>query len=161
MSKPFLITFAAAVAAIAVLVWIGFARTEGNHLAPAGSIGKVRTIETSDDTTFMAVDFNIRNDSDRDMVVRSVESTVDAADGSTLTGGAVAAADVAAAFKAYPILGEQYNPVLKERDIVPARHRVDRMVGIRLDAPFAKVEGRRRVTLRIEDITGPVLELMR
>jgi len=159
MSKPFLIAFATAVAAIGVLVWVGLEKTAGNHLVPTGSIGKVRTIQTGDDTTFMVVDFNVTNDSDRDMVVRSVESTVDAADGSTITGGTVAAADVATVFQAYPILGEQYNQVLKERDTIPPRHTVDRMVGIRLDAPLAKVDGRKRVRLRIEDITGPVLEL--
>jgi hypothetical protein len=71
----------------------------------------------------------------------------------------VAAADVAAAFKSYPLLGEQYNPVLKERDVIPAHQSVDRMVGLRIDAPSETVEHRKRVTLRVEDITGPVLEL--
>jgi hypothetical protein len=33
------------------------------------------------------------------------------------------------------------------------------MVGFRVDAPVAKVEGRKRVTLHVEDVTGPVLEL--
>jgi hypothetical protein len=159
MSKAFIIAFAGAVVVIAVLVWSGFRGTQGNHLVPAGSIGKVRTIKPSDDVTFMVIDFKIKNDSDQDMVVHSVEPAIDAADGSTVAGHAVAAIDVVSAFRGYPELGEQYNPVLKDRDVIQAHQTLDRMVGIRFDAPFEKVEARRRVTLRIEDITGPVLEL--
>jgi hypothetical protein len=159
VSKPFGIAFAAAVVVIAVLVWTGFVRTAGNHLAPTGAIGKVRTIRASDDLTYMVIDFNVQNDSDRDMIVRSVESVIDTADGGTLMGSPVAAADAAAAFKSYPVLGEQYNPVLKERDVIPAHGFVDRMVGLRIDAPSETVENRKRVTLRVEDVTGPVLEL--
>jgi hypothetical protein len=159
MSKPFLITFAAAVAVIGALIWLGFAKTEGNHLAPTGSIGKVRTIKAADDVTFMVIDFKVKNDSDRDMIVRSVESQVDAADGGTIMGNGVAATDIKSAFRSYPLLGEQYNPILKERDTIPAHQEVDRMVGLRFDAPADKVESRKRVILRLEDVTGPVLEL--
>ena len=105
-------------------MWTGFVRTAGNHLAPTGSIGKVRTVKASDDLTYMVIDFNVKNDSDRDMIVRDVEAVVDTAAGS-VTGSPVAARDVAAAFKNYPLLGEQYNPVLKERDVIPAHGFVD------------------------------------
>ena len=73
MSKPFAIAFGVAAIVIVALVWAGFDKTAGNHLAPAGSIGKVRTVRTSDDMTLMVIDFNVKNDSDRDMVVRSME----------------------------------------------------------------------------------------
>jgi hypothetical protein len=159
LSKPFAITFGAVVVVIAILVWVGFSRTAGNHLVPAGSIGKVRTIQASDDLTYMVIDFKVSNSSDRDMIVRGVSSVVEAADGSTVSGSPVAAVDVAAAFRSYPLLGEQYNPVLKERDVIAAHQSLDRMVGLRIDAPFDKVEHRKRVTLRVEDVTGPVLEL--
>jgi hypothetical protein len=159
MSKPFIITFSAAIVVIAVLIWVGFANTAGNHLAPSGSIGKVRTVKATDDVTFMVIDFKVKNDSDRDMIVRSVETAIDTADGGTIMGGGVAGADIKSAFRNYPILGDQYNPVLKERDTIPAHQQVDRMVGIRFDTPFEKVESRRRVVLRLEDVTGPVVEL--
>ena len=159
MSKPFGIAFAIAAVVIVIVVWTGFIKTAGNHLAPTGSIGKIRTIKASDDLTYMVIDFNVRNNSDRDMIVRSVEGAIDTRDGGTLMGSPVAAADVAAAFKNYPLLGEQYNPVLKERDVIPAHGFVDRMVGLRIDSPSETVETRKRVTLRVEDITGPVLEL--
>jgi hypothetical protein len=159
LSKAFGIAFGGAVVVIAVLIWFGFSTTAGNHLAPAGSIGKVRTVKATDDLTFMVIDFKVTNDSDRDMIVRSVESAIETADGATVTGGGVAESDIKAAFASYPVLGEQYNPILKERDKIPAHQSVDRMVGVRFDAPVEKVDTRKRVILRLEDITGPVVEL--
>jgi hypothetical protein len=159
MSKAFLAAFGAAVVVIGILIWTGFSTTAGNHLAPMGKIGKVRTVKASDDLTYMVIDFSLKNDSDRDMVVRTVEATIDGGDGSAVTGSPVAAADVDNAFQAYPLLGERYNEVLKVNDKAPAHQTVDRMVGLRLDAPYAQVEARKKVTLRIEDVTGPVVEM--
>jgi hypothetical protein len=159
MNKPFAIAFAAAIVVIGVLIWIGFAKTEGNHLAPTGFIGKVRTVKAADDVTFMVIDFRVKNDSDRDMIVHSVETAIDTADGDTIMGGGVASADIKSAFRNYPLLGDQYNPILKERDTIPAHGAVNRMVGVRFDAPAEKVDSRKRVVLRVEDITGPVVEL--
>lgn len=159
MSKAFGIAFGAAVVVIGIVIWLGFAKTAGNHLVPTGSIGKIRTVKADEMLTYMVVDFKVRNDSDVDMTVRSIQSEVELADGSGLTGGSVAANDVKAAFESYPALGEQYNPVLKDRDTIPAHQSVDRMVGLRFDAPVEKVDARKRVVLRIEDITGPVVEM--
>ncbi|MDP9055036.1 MAG: hypothetical protein M3N93_12175 [Acidobacteriota bacterium] len=159
MSKAFGITFAVALAVIAGLVWAGFANTKGNHLAPAGSIGKVRTIKAAEDLTFMAIDFKVKNDSDRDMVVRSIETSVVMPDGEVIPGSGVAEADVKNAFRSYPLLGDRYNAVLKERDTIPAHGEVDRMVGIRFGAPPEKIDGRKRLTLVLDDITGSTVQL--
>ena len=43
--------------------------------------------------------------------------------------------------------------------MVPARRTLDRMVCLRFDIPYEKVEARKGFTLHIEDVTGPVLEL--
>ena len=72
---------------------------------------------------------------------------------------AAASRDVEAAFQAYPELGEKFNPILRERDTIAAHQSVDRMVVFRFDLPFTKLENRTRLTLKIEDVTGPVLEL--
>jgi hypothetical protein len=159
MSKAFGIGFGAMAVILAIVIWMAFARTSGNHLVPTGSIGKVRTAKVADDVTFMVIDFNLKNDSDRDMVVRSVEAGIDKSDGSQVMGSVIAAADTLDALHTYTALGEQYNPPIKERDIVAAHQSVDRMVGIRLDVPWDQVDARKRVTLRVEDVTGPVAEL--
>lgn len=159
MSKAFLITFAAAIVVIGAFIWLGFEKTEGNHLAPSGSIGKLRWAKATDDVTFLVIDFNVKNGSDRDMIVRSIEAAIDTADGKTVMGSSVAAADVESAFKNYPLLGDQYNPILRERATIPAHGQVDRMVGVRFDLPYDKAVGGKRVVLRLEDVTGPVVEL--
>jgi hypothetical protein len=159
MSKAFGIAFSAAIVVIAVVVWTGFEKTKGNHLIPTGSIGKVRTARVDDNTTFMVVDFNIRNDSDRQMVVRNIQAMFELRDGSFVEGSPIAARDVISAFHAYPLLGEQFNPVLKERDVIQPHESLDRMVGLRFDAPSDVVNNRKRVVLKIEDVTGPVLEM--
>jgi hypothetical protein len=158
VSKAFGIAFGAAVVVIIILVWTGFATTKGNHLAPTGAIGKVRVQQVTDDVTFIVIDFNMKNESDRDMIVHSISGTVQTADGN-VDGSAVAASDLVSAFRLYPLLGEQYNPVLKERDVLPAHQMLDRMVGIRFDLPLEKVESRRKVVLKIQDVTGPTIEL--
>jgi hypothetical protein len=154
MSKPFAVTFGVVALIIAGIVWYAFYDTKGNHLAPTGSIGKVRTIAAADDLTFMVIDFHVKNDSDRDMVVRTIEVSVDTNDGQTITGSNVAASDIDNAFKSYPLLGEKFNPVMRERDKVPAHQELDRMVGIRFDAAAPKIESRKRVTLHLLDVTG-------
>jgi hypothetical protein len=159
VSKVFLITFGAAAVVIAAFIWLGFAKTEGNHLVPTGSIGKVRIVKASDESTFMVIDFKVKNDSDVDMVVHSVETTVDFPDGSIAPGSAASIADIPMAFKNYPLLGDQYNPVLKDRDTIPAHKEVDRMVGVSIDLAFERVEKRSDVRMRVEDITGPALEM--
>jgi hypothetical protein len=158
MSKAFGIAFGAALVVIVILVSIGFKTTKGNHLAPEGKIGKLRVQSVTDDISFVVVDFNMRNDSDRDMIVHSISGTLETSAGN-MDGSAVAASDLENAFHNYPDLGDQYNPVLKERDSLPAHQSLDRMVGIRFDLPADKVQNRRKFVLKIQDVTGPVLEL--
>jgi len=119
----------------------------------------VRAQKVDDNEVIMILDFSLKNDSDQEMVVRSVEASLDAADGSTVTGAMVAARDLDNVFRNYPALGEQYNTALKARDSVKGHESLDRMVGIRFDVPEDTVLKRKDVVLRIEDITGPVAEL--
>ena len=158
MSNAFKIGFGAVLAVFAVLIWIGFATTKGNHLAPTGNIGKVRVQGIADDQSFMVIDFNAKNDSDRDMTVHSIEVTVETPDGEA-TGGPVAARDLEGAFRSYPTLGDMYNPALKDRDVIPAHSSVDRMVAARFDLPAAQIENRKKVTLSVQDVTGATLTL--
>ena len=158
MSKVFLITFAAAAVLIGALVWTGFINTKGNHLVPTGKIGKLRVQAAGDNLTIVIADFSIANDSDQPMLIRSIDATVEIAEG-TLAATQIPTPDVPAIFKAFPLLGEQFNAPLRMREAIPGHQTVDRMVALRVEAPAAYVERRKRFTLQIEDVTGPVLEL--
>ena len=159
MSKAFGIAFGVTLVIIAFLVWRGFVETKGNHLEPTGKIGKVRALKVDDNEVIMVLDFNLLNDSDQTMVVRTLTASLDAADGSSVDGNMVAVADLANVFRNYPQLGEQYNPPMKARDTLKAHDALDRMVGFRFDVPEDVVLKRKDVVLHIEDITGPVTEL--
>jgi hypothetical protein len=159
MSKPFVAAFGIAIAVIALLVWQGFISTKGNHLEPTGKIGKVRAQKVDDNEMIAVVDFKVTNDADIAMVVRGIEASIDTAEGSSVNGSVIAGPDLANFFRNYPAIGEQFNPPLKARDTVAGHDTVDRMVGIRFDVPEDTMEKRKDIVVRIEDITGPVLEL--
>ena len=159
MSKPFMVAFGVAIFIIGMLVWQGFISTKGNHLEPTGKIGKVRVLKVDDNEVIAVLDFQVKNDADVEMVVRNVESSLDLADGSEVKGGLIASVDLANVFRNYPELGETYNPPLKARESIKGHESVDRMVGIRFDVPEETALKRKDVVLRIEDVTGPVLEL--
>ena len=161
MSKPFLYTFAAAVIVIGVLVWMGFLNTKGNHLEPSGKIGKLRVQAAAEDLSIVIADFNITNDSDRVMQVRSIEAVMEMPDGAVVAATQVPSPDLPKIFQAFPLLGEQFNPPLHLRERIPGHQSVDRMLALRIEAPESIVDRRKRFVIRIEDITGPVLELVK
>ena len=105
MSNPFKIGFAVTIVLIAFLVWRGFVATKGNHLEPVGKIGKVRAQKVDENEMVVVVDFNLRNDADLPMIVRSVEANIDEPDDSVLQGNVLAAAALANVFRNYPDLG--------------------------------------------------------
>jgi hypothetical protein len=159
VSKPFLAAFAVAIAVIGLLVWQGFVSTKGNHLEPAGKIGKLRAQKVDDNEMIVVLDFQLKNDADIAMMVRGVESSLQGADGSEVRGSLLAGSDLVNVFRNFPQLGEQYNPPLRARESVKGHDTVDRMLGFRFDMPEPAFQQRKSVTLRIEDVTGPVLEL--
>lgn len=159
MSKAFGIAFAAAICVIALIIWRGFVETKGNHLEPTGRIGKVREMKVDADQVVLILDFNLKNDSDVAMVVRKMEGDLEAADGSTVEGHMISAPDLPNLFRNYPAIGEQYNPPMKAQDTIAAHTSVDRMVGIRFDVPEQTVVNRRHVIFRVQDMTGPIVEL--
>jgi hypothetical protein len=159
MSKVFLGTFGVALAVIGALVWAGFIGTSGNHLEPTGKLGKLRIQPVDDNSVVVIADFSIVNDSDRTMQIRSIDASLEMPDGAVASAGLVPSPDVPKIFKAYPLLGEQFNEPLHLREEIPAHKTVDRMLALRLEAPAALVEKRKRFVVKIEDVTGPVLEL--
>ncbi|MGI8988079.1 MAG: hypothetical protein ACR2I2_00675 [Bryobacteraceae bacterium] len=158
MSKGFAIAFAIGLLLIGALAWSVFYTTKGAHLVPQGSILKVRTQKADEATSVVVIDFRLTNNAEYAMVVRQADLTVQRADGSNVEGLAMAAADVKKLFDYYRLLGEQFNEVLKFRDEVPPRKTVDRMMAFQLDLPYADLEARKKITMRIEDITGPAVE---
>ena len=67
--------------------------------------------------------------------------------------------DATRAFQNYPVLGQKFNDTLKTRDQIAPHAGVDRMIAVRIDLPAAKVDTRKRMLLRIEDVDGTIVEI--
>ncbi|HVY92414.1 MAG TPA: hypothetical protein VHA14_06695 [Bryobacteraceae bacterium] len=159
MSKPFAIAFGAAVLVIIGLVWGGFIFTKGNHLAPDGFISNVRAQQLSPDMVMIVIDFGIVNDSDVQMVVRRIDPFITTADGKEIHGVPYSASDMEKVPKFYPALGPMIHPDLRLRGTIDPHKTSNFMIGAGFDATPEVVQNRKKLTLEIEDVTGPVLDL--
>ena len=56
-------------------------------------------------------------------------------------------------------MGEQYNPPFKAWDEVKPHERIDRMIGVRFDVPDDKLAKRKDIDLRLEDLSGIVVNV--
>src|SRR5881628_2982803 len=131
----------------------------GAHIDLKGSILKVRTQAMDENSSVAVVDFRFVNPANYPFVVRQVDVSIVDNNGTTLEGAAVSEPDARRLFQYYPLLGQKYNDSLMMRDKIPARQSMDRMIAARFEVPQSTLEGRRKLTVRIADVDGPVAEL--
>ena len=159
VSKAFGIGFGAAALIIIAFIWTGFVKTKGNHLAPTGFISDVRVQSLAPDETLMIIDFGLFNDADVQMVVSKIDPWITTRGGEDIHGTLFAGADMAKTFSFYPALGPMLHPPLPVRGTIDGHKKVNLMVGVEFDVPERVLETRKGATLRIEDETGPFVEL--
>ncbi len=145
--------------AVAIAVAWMFYINRGAHIEPAGKILKVRTLGLDENSSVAIVDFRVTNSSDYTVVVREVNVTMDAPNGSTIDGETVSETDARRLFQYYPILGQKYNDSLIIRDRIKPRSTIDRMIAARFEIPVARLDARKRLRLRVVDIDGPSGEI--
>ena len=158
MSKNFMLMFGVGLVLVGAAIWALFIKQAGAHIDPKGSVVKVRTLKLDDEHSVAVADIRISNDADYDVVARNIEVSAIGPKGPT-QGNVAAEMDVKNLFKNYPILGEQFNPILKARDKVPPRSTIDREVCATFDIPVEQLDKRTDFIVRMEDITGPVAEM--
>jgi hypothetical protein len=159
LNKQFVLTFVigGAVVLIAILGILYMQR--GAHVELQGKILKVRTMGMQDNSSLAVVDFRFVNPSDYPFVVRTVDVTVTGADGQPYDGETVSEVDAKRTFEFYKMLGPEYNTSLLSRDRIGARRSEDRMIMARFEMPIEKLDQRKDLKVRIEDVDGPVSEL--
>jgi hypothetical protein len=158
MSKTFAITFLIGLLVIGVGIWAVFLKQEGAHIEPKGAILKVRTIKLDDTNSAAVIDVRVTNDSDYSLVTRTIETSTATAKGD-VQGNVVAEIDVKNLYKNYPVLGEQFNPVLKARDKVAPHTTIDREICAVFGVSVEDLDQRKDLAVRVQDITGPTLEM--
>lgn len=139
-------------------IWAVFYKQAGAHIEPKGSILKVRTVKLDDNTSAAIVELRLTNDSDYPLVTRTIETSADTSKGE-VQGNVVAEMDVKDLYKNYPVLGEQYNPVLKARDKVAPHSSIDRETCAQFMIPVQDLDQRKDLVVRVQDVTGPTAEL--
>jgi hypothetical protein len=158
MSKTFALTFGIGLLVIGGLIWAVFIKQAGAHIEPKGSVLKVRTLKLDDEHSALVAEIRLENSSDYALTARTVETTAVTANGET-PGDMGAEVDVQNLFKNFPILGEQFNPVLKVRDKVPPRSTIDREVCATFSMPVEQLDHRKDLIVRVQDVSGPTAEL--
>ena len=131
----------------------------GAHVELKGSVLKVRTASMDEASSVAVIDFRFVNPSDVPFVVRTVDVIMENKDGSSTKGFDVSEVDAKRLFQYYPLLGQKYNDSLVMRDKIMGRQSMDRMIATRFEDTEATIEGRKKLTVRIVDVDGPVAEL--
>jgi hypothetical protein len=160
LSRQFVMTFGIGLVVIAIAVAFILYLQRGAHVELKGAILKVRTMGMDDNSSLAVVDFRFANPSDYPFVVRSVDVTVTGADGQTYTSTTVPEVDAKRIFEYYPVLGPKFNPSLITRDKIPGKHSEDRMIVARFEVPVAQLDARKNLKVSIEDVDGPLSELV-
>jgi hypothetical protein len=149
----------AGVAVVAAAVaWI-FYLQRGAHMELKGSILKVRTLATDENSSVAIVDFRVTNVADYVWLVRSVDVSVTDGQGRVEEGSTIADVDAARLFEYYPLLGQKYNSSLTPRTKIQPHETMDRMIGVRFEIPEGELEARKNLTIRVVEVDGGVSEI--
>ncbi|HLG98982.1 MAG TPA: hypothetical protein VKX49_21910 [Bryobacteraceae bacterium] len=161
MSKRFLIFFGVGVLAVALAVIAILGYTKGSHLVLEGQILKIRTGALSDADSVAVLDFRLTNPSNIPFVVRTVDVSLEQANGTMVDGNNVTKGDLKQLFDYNKFLGERYNDGLAIKDTIPPHSSVDRMVAVRFDVNNRDLEKAKAIHLSIQDMDGPLFETSR
>lgn len=142
----------------AAVAWVFYAQ-RGAHLVLQGSVSKVRTVATDENSSVAIVDFRFVNVADYRWVIRKVDVSVTDAQGYTVPGSTVSEVDAARLFEYFPLLGPKYNDSLIARARLEPHQTIDRMIAAKFDIPEAQLQARKSLRIRIEDVDGAVSEI--
>jgi hypothetical protein len=157
--KRFQITFGIGLVVILIAVAVILYIQRGAHIELKGSILKVRTLPLDENSSVAVIDFRFVNSADYPFVVRNVDVTAAGPKGQTYDSEPVPEVDAKRLFEYYPVLGQKFNDTLLPRDKIAAHRSEDRMIAARFEMPVAQLDARKNLTIRIEDVDGPVSEL--
>ena len=159
MRLRLLVYVLAGVAVVAVaVVWIFYIQ-RGAHMDLKGSIFKVRTLATDENSSVALIDFRVTNVADYVWMVRSVDVSVIDGQGHLAEGSTISDVDAGRLFEYYPLLGQKYNSSLTPRTRIPPHQTVDRMIGVRFEMPEAQLAARKNLTIRVTEVDGAASEI--
>jgi hypothetical protein len=159
MSKNLLIGFGIGILCVAIVaLWVVHMQ-RGAYIDLPGKVLKVRTAPLDEASAVAAIDFRISNPADYPFVVRKVTVAMEDSTGNESEGQTVSEVDARQLFQVIPLLGQKFNDSLLMRDSIPPHTSWDRMVAARFEVPQSKLEARKRLVVRIEEVDGKVFDL--
>ena len=159
MRKNFLIAFGIGVVCIALAAWWVVHMQRGAYVDLPGKVLKIRTAPLDEASSLAVIDFRVTNPADYPFVVRKVTGEMEDSAGAESEGATVSEVDARQVFQAIPLLGQKFNDTLMMRDSIPPHSSWDRMVSARFEVPEAKIEARKRLIVRVEEVDGKVFDL--
>ena len=158
MKSDFPIAFAVGLAVIALAVGGIFFMQRNDKIDLPGKIMKVRTAELDQDSSVAVIDFRVTNPGNVLFEVRTVTVEMEDADGKTYQGQVSSDSDAERLMQAVPVLGQKYNKTLIMKERIGAHGSQDRMAAVRFQAPLAKLDARKRLLVRVEEVDGKTFE---
>ena len=147
-------------AVVCLVVGVFLFATRGAHVELKGSILKVRTHPSDESNSIVIVDFRFVNPSDYPFMVRNVTVFFEDKQGNSSEGQTISDMDVKRLFDYYKEIGPKYNDTLITRARVNPKQSLDRMIAASFPMTQEKFEQRKRIKLVVEEIDGPVSELV-
>jgi len=155
-----LLYFLAGLAVVLLAVALILRSQRGGHMELTGSILKVRTLSTDENSSVALIDFRASNTADYPWMVRSVTVSTTLGEGGPVEGSTVSDVDVARLFQYFPLLGPKYNDSLTTRMRIPPHQSVDRMIAARFEISEARLRARKGLLIRVEEVDGAVSEIV-
>jgi hypothetical protein len=131
----------------------------GAYIDLPGKVLKVRIAPLDEESSVAVVDFRVSNPADYPFVIRKVTMALEDSAGNESEGQTVSEVDARQLFQVIPLLGQKFNDTLLMRDSIPPHTSWDRMVAARFEVPESKIEARKRLVVRIEEVDGKVFDL--
>jgi hypothetical protein len=158
MNRTFAITFVVGIAVVAIAVAGVLLMQRGARIGLLGEVLKVRMAPLDENSSVAVIDFRVQNPSNVVFVVRSVKVLMEEKDGKLYESQVVSEMDAKRLFEGLPLLGQKFNETLLMNDKIAAHSSVDRMVAARFEAPESRLQARKRLVIRIEEVDGAVSE---
>ena len=160
MSLRLLVYVLAGIVVVALALAGVFYVQRGAHMELKGTILKVRTLATGENTSAVLIDFRCVNAADYPWVVRGVSVALTDSQGYLVEGATISDTDAARLFEYFPLLGQKYNDSLTMRTRIPPRQTLDRMIAARFEIPEAHLRARQSLRIRVEEVDGAASEIV-
>ncbi len=161
MNKTTLISLGLGVVAVTLFVALIVFVQRGASPRLEGQITAVRTLGMDEASSVAIVDFHVTNTSQHRMVIGSIEMSAVDSKGETKQGQVIAASDLQRLFELFPALGNKSGEPLIIKTKMASRASFTGMLAARFELSKGDLDARKKITIAIGDVDGPVSEISR